>query len=113
MRPHKKQTATIERSSQQNRSADNRQLVALRNTLLGGIMKMELFADKFEPSADDIVNDLYGDLYVYVDGRFLKGAEARISVFDRGLLYGDGVFEGLRVYGSKVFMTSSSSTDDS
>jgi branched-chain amino acid aminotransferase len=42
-------------------------------------------------------------LYVYVDGDFVDGAEARISVFDHGLLYGDGVFEGLRLFSSALF----------
>jgi len=66
-------------------------------------MELELFADRFQPSLDEIVNEIYGDLYVYVDGRFLKGAEARIPVFDHGLLYGDGVFEGVRAYDGKIF----------
>ena len=66
-------------------------------------MEPELFADRFQPSTDEIVNGLYGDLYVYVDGRFLKGAKARVPVFDHGLLYGDGVFEGIRAYGGRIF----------
>jgi hypothetical protein len=41
--------------------------------------------------------------YVYINGEFCPKAEARIPVFDRGFLYGDGVFEGIRVYGGKVF----------
>jgi len=40
---------------------------------------------------------------IYIDGKYYDRAEARISVFDHGLLYGDGVFEGLRVYGGRVF----------
>ncbi len=40
---------------------------------------------------------------VYIDGKFYPQAEAKISVFDHGLLYGDGVFEGLRSYQGKVF----------
>ena len=40
---------------------------------------------------------------VYINGTFFDKEEARISVFDHGLLYGDGVFEGLRSYGGKVF----------
>ena len=40
---------------------------------------------------------------VYINGTFFEKEEARISVFDHGLLYGDGVFEGLRSYGGKVF----------
>lgn len=40
---------------------------------------------------------------VYIDGKYLDRHDARVSVFDHGLLYGDGVFEGIRVYGGKVF----------
>jgi len=40
---------------------------------------------------------------VYLDGRFVDEADARVSVFDHGLLYGDGVFEGIRLYGGNVF----------
>ena len=40
---------------------------------------------------------------VYVDGKWLKREEAMVSVFDHGLLYGDGVFEGIRAYGGKIF----------
>lgn len=42
-------------------------------------------------------------LKVYLDGRIVPVNEARISVFDHGLLYGDGVFEGIRSYGGRVF----------
>jgi branched-chain amino acid aminotransferase len=40
---------------------------------------------------------------VYINGKLFDKADAKISVFDHGLLYGDGVFEGIRVYGGKVF----------
>jgi len=40
---------------------------------------------------------------VYLDGKFVDEADAKISVFDHGLLYGDGVFEGIRLYGGNVF----------
>ncbi len=43
-------------------------------------------------------------LQVYLDGEFVPEDEAGISVFDHGLLYGDGVFEGIRIYGRKLFM---------
>ena len=43
-------------------------------------------------------------LQVYIDGKLLPKEEAKISVFDHGLLYGDGVFEGIRVYNKKVFL---------
>jgi len=42
-------------------------------------------------------------LKVYIDGKFYDKQDARISVYDHGLLYGDGVFEGLRSYGGRVF----------
>jgi len=40
---------------------------------------------------------------VYINGKLVPQAEATVSVFDHGLLYGDGVFEGLRSYGGQVF----------
>lgn len=40
---------------------------------------------------------------VYIDGKLFKEDEAKISVFDHGLLYGDGVFEGIRAYNGRVF----------
>jgi branched-chain amino acid aminotransferase len=42
-------------------------------------------------------------MQVYVNGRFVPAEEASISVFDHGFLYGDGVFEGIRVYGGTIF----------
>jgi len=42
-------------------------------------------------------------LKIWLDGRLVDESEAKISVFDHGLLYGDGVFEGIRVYNRKVF----------
>jgi len=40
---------------------------------------------------------------IYIDGEFFPEAEAKISVFDHGLLYGDGIFEGIRFYNGRVF----------
>jgi len=40
---------------------------------------------------------------IYIDGTFYPESEAKISVFDHGLLYGDGVFEGIRFYNGRVF----------
>ncbi len=40
---------------------------------------------------------------IYIDGKYYEREEARISVFDHGLLYGDGVFEGIRIYNGGVF----------
>jgi branched-chain amino acid aminotransferase len=43
------------------------------------------------------------NLKIYIDGNFHDESEAKISVFDHGLLYGDGVFEGIRFYADRVF----------
>jgi branched-chain amino acid aminotransferase len=43
------------------------------------------------------------NLKIYIDGEFYDQSEAKISVFDHGLLYGDGVFEGIRFYNDRVF----------
>ncbi|MFK7735589.1 MAG: aminotransferase class IV, partial [Pirellulaceae bacterium] len=40
---------------------------------------------------------------VFINGEFFPQEEAKISVYDHGLLYGDGVFEGMRAYNGKVF----------
>jgi branched-chain amino acid aminotransferase len=40
---------------------------------------------------------------VYIDGKFYDEKNAKISVFDHGLLYGDGIFEGIRAYNGRVF----------
>jgi branched-chain amino acid aminotransferase len=43
------------------------------------------------------------ELTIYLDGKFVPEADAKVSVFDHGLLYGDGVFEGIRFYNGRVF----------
>ncbi len=40
---------------------------------------------------------------IYVNGKYVPADEAAVSVFDHGFLYGDGVFEGIRAYGGRVF----------
>ena len=40
---------------------------------------------------------------IYVDGKFFDEGDAKVSVFDHGLLYGDGIFEGIRFYNGRVF----------
>ena len=40
---------------------------------------------------------------VWIDGRLVDRADAKVSVFDHGLLYGDGVFEGIRAYRGRIF----------
>src|SRR5665647_3795484 len=43
------------------------------------------------------------ELVVYIDGAYYPKSQAKISVYDHGLLYGDGVFEGIRAYNGLVF----------
>jgi len=43
-------------------------------------------------------------MWIYLNGRFVEQEEAVISVFDHGFLYGDGVYETLRSYGTRLFM---------
>lgn len=43
------------------------------------------------------------ELFIYIDGKFHPKSEAKISVYDHGLLYGDGIFEGIRAYNGSVF----------
>ena len=40
---------------------------------------------------------------IYIDGKYLDEQNAKVSVFDHGLLYGDGIFEGIRAYHGRVF----------
>jgi branched-chain amino acid aminotransferase len=40
---------------------------------------------------------------IYIDGKFYDEQNAKVSVFDHGLLYGDGIFEGIRAYNGRVF----------
>lgn len=54
------------------------------------------------PSLAESMKDMY-DLWVFLDGRMVKGAEAGVSVWDHGLLYGDGIYEGIRAYNGRLF----------
>ena len=52
--------------------------------------------------SEDCLN-MVEELLVYVDGKYYPKSEAKVSVYDHGLLYGDGVFEGIRAYNGIVF----------
>jgi len=45
----------------------------------------------------------YFGMQIYIDGKFYPKEEAKVSVFDHGFLYGDGVFEGIRAYSGRIF----------
>ena len=57
-----------------------------------------------EHSSSLVSNEDKMSLKIYLSGQLVPQEQALISVFDHGLLYGDGVFEGIRVYGGKVFL---------
>jgi branched-chain amino acid aminotransferase len=42
-------------------------------------------------------------MQIYIDGKYYEKDNAKVSVFDHGFLYGDGVFEGIRIYSGKIF----------
>jgi branched-chain amino acid aminotransferase len=42
-------------------------------------------------------------LTVYLDGEYVDGSEARLPIWDHGVLYGDGIFEGMRLFGGSLF----------
>ena len=42
-------------------------------------------------------------MIVYLDGQYVDSTNAKVSVFDHGLLYGDGIFEGIRIYGGNIY----------
>jgi branched-chain amino acid aminotransferase len=44
-----------------------------------------------------------GERLIYISGQLVPKSEAKVSVFDHGFLYGDGIFEGLRVYSGNIF----------
>jgi len=55
-------------------------------------------AKSAKPQADEKKS-----LQIWLDGKLVDKSDAKISVYDHGLLYGDGVFEGIRVYNGKIF----------
>ncbi len=59
-----------------------------------------------KPASESQTNGFTGstkESQIYIDGKFLPEAAAKISVFDHGLLYGDGIFEGIRFYNGRIF----------
>ena len=40
---------------------------------------------------------------IWINGHLIPRSEAKVSVFDHGFLYGDGVFEGIRIYNGRIF----------
>src|SRR5450432_1138696 len=54
---------------------------------------------KIQPTKTSAITELQ----IYIDGEFFDQSDAKISVFDHGLLYGDGIFEGIRFYNGRVF----------
>ncbi|PYL26971.1 MAG: branched-chain-amino-acid transaminase [Verrucomicrobia bacterium] len=75
-------------------------------TLLDEPKTHEATADAvIEPAVESRARPATGvkDAKIYVDGKFYSEANAKVSVLDHGLLYGDGIFEGIRFYNGRVF----------
>jgi branched-chain amino acid aminotransferase len=53
---------------------------------------------------DETTKEVMRTKKVYIDGQFYDEEHAKVSVFDHGLVYGDGIFEGVRIYNGRVFM---------
>src|SRR5689334_25338125 len=62
-------------------------------------------AETIEPAIESRPRPATGikEAKIYIDGKFYSEADAKVSVFDHGLLYGDGIFEGIRFYNGRVF----------
>src|ERR1700704_3117570 len=56
-----------------------------------------------ETAAKAALKPAVKDAMIFIDGTFYSQANAKVSVFDHGLLYGDGIFEGIRFYNGRVF----------
>lgn len=56
-----------------------------------------------EPTMSEIKETSKDRPFVYVNGEMLPKSQAAVNVFDHGLLYGDGIFEGIRIYKGKIF----------
>src|SRR3979411_2244813 len=56
-----------------------------------------------ETTAKAAVKPAVKDSMIFIDGKFYSQANAKISLFNHGLLYGDGIFEGIRFYNGRVF----------
>ncbi len=61
--------------------------------------------EAIEPAIESRLRTTTGvrEAKIYIDGKFYSEANAKVSVFDHGLLYGDGIFEGIRFYNGRVF----------
>ena len=64
----------------------------------------EFLIGKFRPSGEEILaKEGLDSLYIYYDGKFLRGKDAKVSPYDPGWLNGYGVFEGIRAYDGSIF----------
>jgi len=68
------------------------------------VSAMFVFANSSSPATFHAYSFMAAsNLLIYLDGKIVPESEAKISVFDHGLLYGDGCFEGIRIYNGRVF----------
>src|SRR3569833_2196509 len=79
-------------------SNGNRQLAIENNPVRCWAHQISLCVDRWIPLVS-----LTSAMKVFIDGKFYNERDAKVSVFDHGLLYGDGIFEGIRAYNGRVF----------
>ena len=92
-RSHEGHDAEIEECAADSRMSQSALFVRIAPSSLRSLCRSVVNPLRLDPCRDKI----------YITGKFVPQEDAKISVFDHGLLYGDGVFEGLRAYGGKVF----------
>jgi branched-chain amino acid aminotransferase len=87
-------------------------LSVMKNSNAGGVMIDEPEARKrvsktvIKPAVEtrsDTSRGAVKESKIFIDGKFYGEGDAKVSVFDHGLLYGDGIFEGIRFYNGRVF----------
>ncbi|MGH7179400.1 MAG: branched-chain-amino-acid transaminase [Tepidisphaeraceae bacterium] len=67
------------------------------------VTRVDIRTEKLDKPRDKKSDERKASLKVWIDGKLLDKADAKVSVYDHGLLYGDGVFEGIRCYAGRIF----------
>ena len=88
----------------QNSQTHDEESTTQRVLVLGWIYESMCFGREFSINQSILIRAFFMSRKVYVAGKLVPAEQASVSVFDHGLLYGDGIFEGIRVYGGRVFL---------
>jgi len=87
----------------QNTQTHDEESTTQRVLVVGRINESICFGREFSINQSIQLRAFFMSRKVYVAGKLVPAEQATVSVFDHGLLYGDGIFEGIRVYGGRVF----------